>query len=635
MTSVENAFFVVAGLSWQGALLIAFGVVGRLLLRRFMAPRLMFAGWLVIAGLLLLPWRVPVVWHPLAEKATQPVRLAVTEPAVEPAGSGVSQSENLVAKAPLHRLEGKTERAPVQRPVSFTVFGSRVMMARETVRAFAWLWLAGAAGLMLVRFVALARLQRALNRTREPVDVRLVAAAQNEASAFGLKRAPEVVVTSLVETPALCGLTRPRLLFPSGFQEKVSAGELQWVVRHELGHLRRRDTWAQAWMQAACAVHWFNPLVWLAARLARQDCELACDEFVLRRHAGGAEARISYGQTLLKVLGSAQRAPRLPAAVGIVEGRRQLMKRIALIADHRPSSLLRTLTGVALLTGAVCLGATQAAPVPAAPTQPAMAINSAPAAAKPGLSAEAQARPEAMKTEQAKWEEELSFELLGIGRVAGEPVAFIAVNGNLCTVVAHCHLVRYSVEEIDVDNKRVLLGHVTRRGQPPLVLALTTPNPIKLPELGERQVEFLLSKEGIKLMNRFQGMPVELGMVWDKVNREGQVEVLTDYLRRGVVVGFFRSPMGGGTGFSSRLLQRQISQRNKQRREAFIASLTPEQAARYHTAMPAIGLRSSPEERAKQVALAKATQAQQAEVIASLTAEQRALYDEYQSWLNP
>lgn len=630
MTSVENAFFVVAGLSWQGALLIVFGAVGRLLLRRFVAPRLMFAGWLVVAGLLLLPWRVPVAWHPLAEKAAQPVRPAVTEPAVEPAGSGVSRSENLVAKAPVHRLAEKTPGVPVQRPVSFTVFGSRVMMARETVRAFAWLWLAGAVGLVLVRLVALARLHRALDRTREPVDVRLAAAVQNEASALGLKRAPEVVVTSLVETPALCGLTRPRLLFPSRFQEKVSAGELQWVVRHELGHLRRRDTWAQAWMQAACAVHWFNPLVWLAARLARQDCELACDEFVLCRHTGRAEARISYGQTLLKVLGSARRAPRLPAAVGIVEGRRQLMKRIALIADYRPSSLLRTLTGVALLAGAVCLGATQAAPTP-----PVMAIKSPPAATQPGLNAEAQAKIEAMKAEQTKWEEELKFELLGIGHVAGEPVAFIAVNGNLCTVVAHCHLVRYGVEEIDVENKRVRLSHVTRRGQPPLVLALTTPNPIKLPELGERQVEFLLSKEGIKLMNSSQGMPGELGMVWDKVNREGQVEVLTGYLRRGVVVGFFRSPVGGGTGFSSRLLERQISQRNKQRREVFLASLTPEQAARYNTAMPAIGLRSSPEERAKQLALAKAAQAQQAEVIAGLTAEQRALYDEYRSWLNP
>src|SRR5207248_1350345 len=101
-------------------------------------------------------------------------------------------------------------------------------------------------------------------------------------------------------------------LLPPGLAAQLTADELRHVVRHELGHWRRRDLLAQALLQTAVAVHWFNPLAWVAARLARADCELACDEFVLRRESPtGASA---YGATLLKVLGVV-RGRRRPVAV--------------------------------------------------------------------------------------------------------------------------------------------------------------------------------------------------------------------------------------------------------------------------------------------------------------------------------
>ena len=55
------------------------------------------------------------------------------------------------------------------------------------------------------------------------------------------------------------------------------------------GELLRRHDFAALWLLTAARVlHWFNPLAWLAARIARGDAELACDETVLR-HAHEAE----------------------------------------------------------------------------------------------------------------------------------------------------------------------------------------------------------------------------------------------------------------------------------------------------------------------------------------------------------
>ncbi|WP_438480942.1 M56 family metallopeptidase [Oleiharenicola lentus] len=638
MTPLETVFLTVAGLSGRGALLIALALIARFTLRRVVAPRFIFAGWLLVAGALLLPWRLPVPWHPLT---SSPVSQRQSVPmenrdedefAVRPVTAAVP----FMLTAPSGVISKPATSSAVA-PARFNVFGQRVVMQRSWFTGLVVIWLAGIIALVSARVVALRRLTRALDRTRLPVDARLVAAVKAIAVELGLKKSPEIIVTPLVETPALCGVVRLRLLFPVGFETRVSATELPWVVRHELTHWQRRDTWAQLWLQVACSVHWFNPLVWLAARLAREDSELACDEAVLRRHADNSSARVAYGETLLSVIGGTRSAPRLPTVIGIVESHRQLMKRIMFIAAHRPPTLLRTLVGVALLTGVVGVGATEVMSTPA-PERASVAMTSLPEAVKitapapmPKLSAEEQAKlAERRRADEKQWEDNMTFALEGIGRVGGVPVAFLSMNGNLSAVIERSQVARRMVETIDVDNKQVTL---VRQGQPPLVLALTTSDPIALTELQDFVVNSILSKEGIKRLNEFRGVPSELALVWDELSRQGQAEVLNGYLLRGLVVGVHIRPGGGAGSSSGKLFEKEIAQRDKARRDAFFAALTPEQRARYSVSQQAIRFTASAAEREKASAAANAAKTSRAEVLAELTPAQRALYDEWWSWL--
>lgn len=77
--------------------------------------------------------------------------------------------------------------------------------------------------------------------------------------------------------------------------------ELRLIFRHELHHLRRRDTDSKLFFVFCGCLCWFNPLVHLAIRRAADDLELSCDEIVLE-HAD-EETRNFYAELLLNVTG--------------------------------------------------------------------------------------------------------------------------------------------------------------------------------------------------------------------------------------------------------------------------------------------------------------------------------------------
>ena len=85
-------------------------------------------------------------------------------------------------------------------------------------------------------------------------------------------------VCDAVTSPFLLGLFRPRVYLPSGMDE----GQMAYVLSHEQAHLRRLDHIWKPLAYVLLAVHWFNPLVWVAYLLFCRDIETACDQRVIR-----------------------------------------------------------------------------------------------------------------------------------------------------------------------------------------------------------------------------------------------------------------------------------------------------------------------------------------------------------------
>ena len=143
---------------------------------------------------------------------------------------------------------------------------------------------------------------------------------------------------------------------------------LRHVLAHELSHHRHGDhIWALL-RCAALALHWYNPLVWWAAVLSRQDSELCADAGALKRL--GEEERGNYGATLIELSARrAARAPLLCTATTMTNGKRSLRERVTMIA-RRPrmtaAAVLAVVT-IAVLAGAFAFaGAKEDAPAVAA-----------------------------------------------------------------------------------------------------------------------------------------------------------------------------------------------------------------------------------------------------------------------------
>ena len=136
-----------------------------------------------------------------------------------------------------------------------------------------WLWLVGMALMLCYALISYHRLYR---KTRASVRIK-----------------DNVYISDNTTSPFVLGIIRPRIILPSGLDSE----QLEPVVSHERAHIKRLDHIWKALGFAILALHWFNPLAWLAYILFCMDIELACDERVIADM--DSEGKKAYSHALL------------------------------------------------------------------------------------------------------------------------------------------------------------------------------------------------------------------------------------------------------------------------------------------------------------------------------------------------
>lgn len=176
------------------------------------------------------------------------------------------------------------------------------------------IWLAGAAALSAAFLLSNLSFARRLRRLRVPL------AAECPLPVYTLAGLP---------SPCLFGVLLPAVYVTP--ETAADPGMLRHVLAHEATHFRQGDHIWSLLRCAALAVHWWNPLVWLAAVLSRRDAELACDEGTLKRLGDGE--RRAYGSTLLALVTAKPRpGDLLRCATTMTGDKRSLRERVRRIA---------------------------------------------------------------------------------------------------------------------------------------------------------------------------------------------------------------------------------------------------------------------------------------------------------------
>ncbi|WP_294497463.1 M56 family metallopeptidase [uncultured Gemmiger sp.] len=347
--------FAAQGIPLGCAALVLLALARRL--RRRYGARWLCRLWLALAVLFVLPLRlalpaVPAARVTLPAAWTAAVQTAQTE---TPPQQGLGEQPALSAAAPAQLPDTvqppAADSAPAQAPEPLQADGRGT--SGPAAPALSWLevltamWLTGAAAVLLWQGAAYLLWRRRTVGQAVPAGPDWQQALDDAQAAVPLRRRPRLLASASVRGPVTAGILRPVLLVPQADHAPVDSA---LMLTHELTHLRRHDLAFKLLLTAACALHWYNPVLWLLARRAGRDIEAACDEQVVAGQ--GSTFRAAYSDALLH----AARMGRTPAlTTGFALTRRDWADRLRQLWDLTPKRrgrvVLAGLALVALLAG--------------------------------------------------------------------------------------------------------------------------------------------------------------------------------------------------------------------------------------------------------------------------------------------
>ncbi len=217
-------------------------------------PHLTYMLWLLVFVKLVTP---PIVTIPVGVFSAQPDQVAVTnEHAEQPAFAETAR-----------------------------VYSLSSHVGAIASRATPWLasiWLLGSAVVLGWSLVRVYRFSRLLAAESEVAPEALRKATEKTARRLGLKNLPTIYTTSARLSPMVWWAGgQIRVVVPTTLLDQMDEEQSQWIVAHELAHVRRRD-YLVRWLEwLAFVVFWWNPVVWWAQRNLRATEEICCDDLVI------------------------------------------------------------------------------------------------------------------------------------------------------------------------------------------------------------------------------------------------------------------------------------------------------------------------------------------------------------------
>ena len=300
---MDELFAQILEISWQSALIALAVIIVRFFLKKRAYKRSICLLWLLVALRLLLPASL------LPES---PVSLQQPESPPAQVYHDLRQQQETYLSAP-----------PEQRPAMVQTVAAQRFALLDQLPA---IWLGGVGCMLLYMAVSLLRLRWRLRRARHVEG--------------------NVYRCTEWSTPFVLGVIAPRIYVP----ETVSEQDFSQVLAHEKCHIRRWDHVFKPLAFLLLAVHWFDPVLWVAYVLLGRDMESACDEMALK-NATPAQ-RAAYSRALVACAAQPKMTAVCPLAFGEVAVKERVKN---VLQNRKPAVWAAIMLVIAAAIIAVCL----------------------------------------------------------------------------------------------------------------------------------------------------------------------------------------------------------------------------------------------------------------------------------------
>ena len=337
---INSLDFIVSLAEWlfksslKASILVVFILIIQLLLRRKMSARWQYTLWFLLIIRLILPFDIESRFslfnlvpsqHIQSQQTTEPAEV-ISTPYVRPTNFNV----------PLTSSQIETEVAIDQQ--SFKLSAKEIL---------ALVWLLGVIAILFYIFISNFKLWRKIRIQSSSSSHSLFLLLEQCKKQMKITQPISLIEMKGIRIPVFFGILKPKILLPVNFEQQMTADQIKHIFFHELAHYKRNDVLISCFTTILQILYWFNPIIWFAFYRMRIDRELACDEMTLNR-IGAAQSK-SYGQTIISLLEEISAEFRLPVTVGIIETKKDLKRRLTMIANFKKRPLIWSVVAIVIL----------------------------------------------------------------------------------------------------------------------------------------------------------------------------------------------------------------------------------------------------------------------------------------------
>ncbi|MEX1376164.1 MAG: M56 family metallopeptidase [Eubacteriales bacterium] len=331
MSSVLSQLFLVSVLS--AAVISAVAII-KALFKNNIGTKAISLLWALVLLRLLLPYTLqsPIYLGDVFPKNTSINTSSVgeeTNHTIDNEISGEAEADVIpIFSPPAANAEYTPAEAQYVSPTSPTVTKWKSLIQEiDFAVVLSVLWLAVGFGIVASGVFTLARFNSKL-RSENIVSKKLYDAYKKAKQRISPRLDVRIVESIHVDMPITYGMINPRIIIPKQMAKEIDSDKLQLIIMHELMHIKRLDILKNYLWLLAKAIHWFNPMVWIAYKMYLGDMEIVCDTKVMQKI--NADECAEYSDSLVeaaKIL-SRTKQKTYPVVLNFCENKSKLRRRI-------------------------------------------------------------------------------------------------------------------------------------------------------------------------------------------------------------------------------------------------------------------------------------------------------------------